>query len=81
MNNWWKRNLLSLNFEKKKKNPHTHFVTKNDTPGCMQIGYDNKVIPNITHTKFLGLLIDNTLTWKNHIELLINWLSTASYVV
>jgi len=47
----------------------------------MQIGYDNKVIPNITCTKFLDLLIDNNLTWKNHIELLFNWLSTAYYVI
>ena len=36
----------------KKKN-YTRFVTKNDPPGCMQIGYDNKMIPNITCTKFL----------------------------
>ena len=60
---------------------YTHFVTKNNTPVCVQIGYDNKAIPNITCTKFLGLLIDNTLTWKNHIELLFNWLSTACYII
>jgi hypothetical protein len=43
----------------------------------MQIGYDNKTIPIITYVKSLGLIIDNTLTWKNHNELLINRHNTA----
>jgi hypothetical protein len=47
----------------------------------MQISYAKKTIPNVTYKKFLGLIIDNTLTWKNHIELLINRLGTACYVM
>ena len=40
----------------------------------------DKTIPSVTYTKFLGPINDNTLTWKNHIELLINRFSTACYV-
>ena len=29
----------------------------------MPIGYDNKIIPNVTYTKFLDIIFDNTLTW------------------
>jgi len=48
----------------------------------MQIIYDkNKRVPSITYTKFLGLIIDKTVTWKNHTALLINKLSTAYYVI
>jgi hypothetical protein len=50
-------------------------------PFDTQIGFDNKTIPNATFTKFLGIHIDNSLTWKNHAELLTNKLSTACYVI
>jgi hypothetical protein len=45
----------------------------------MQMGC-NKTIPSVTYTKFLGPNIDNTLTWKNPIESLINRFSIACYV-
>jgi hypothetical protein len=78
LNNWFNENLLSLNFEK------THYirlVTKNSISIGMQIGFDNKIIPNVTHKKFHVLTIDNSLTGKPHLELLINNLSTACYVI
>ena len=42
---------------------------------------DNNRISNNSYTKFLGLIIDNTLSWKPHIDRLINKLSTACYVI
>ena len=50
-------------------------------PIDMQIGFDNKIIPNVTYKKFLGLTIDSLLTWKTHLELLFNKLSTPCYVI
>jgi hypothetical protein len=50
-------------------------------PFNMQIGFDNKIIPPATFIKFLDVTIDNSLTWKNHIELLINKLNAACYVI
>ena len=34
----------------------------------MKIGYDNKLLPNILHTKFLGINIDSALSWRTRIE-------------
>jgi hypothetical protein len=78
LNKWFDDNLLCGNFE---KTHYIHFVTENSMPIDMHIGYDKKIIPNVTYTKFLGLSVDNTLTWKTHLDLLINKLSTACYVI
>jgi hypothetical protein len=42
---------------------------------------DNNRISNNSHTKFLGLIVDNILSWKPHVEHLINKLSIACYVI
>jgi hypothetical protein len=54
LNNWF-NTFLSLNFE---KTQFTHFTTKNNMPNNIQIGVD-KIFPNATCIKFLGLTIDN----------------------
>jgi hypothetical protein len=46
----------------------------------MKIGYGNKLLPYILHTKFLVINIDSTLSWRTHTETLISKLSTACYV-
>jgi len=43
----------------------------------MKIVYDNKLLPNILHTKFVGINIDSALSWITHSEQLIPELSTA----
>jgi hypothetical protein len=42
---------------------------------------ENNRIFNNQNTKFLGLIVDNTLSWKPHIDHFINKLSTACYVI
>ena len=42
---------------------------------------DNNRISDNLYTKFLGLIVDNTLSWKPHIDHLINKLSTTCYVI
>jgi hypothetical protein len=64
LNNWFKRNIISLNLEKH----YIHFLTKNTSSTFMQISEKNKKIPNIIYAKFLDLIIDNTLSWKNPID-------------
>jgi len=46
----------------------------------MKIGQNNKLIPNTLHTKFLGLTIDSTLSWRIHINHLTTKLSTSCNV-
>ena len=39
--------------------------------------YNQKRINNPMETKFLGLTIDDTLSWKQHIEWVVNKMCTA----
>jgi hypothetical protein len=41
----------------------------------------NKTIANLPYTKFLGLVVDDTLTWNNHIDQLIFRLNSACYAI
>ena len=64
INKWFKTNLLSLNFSK----THTlEFRTRNFNDN-INVCYNNHRISNTTHTKFWGLFIDDTLSWKYHID-------------
>jgi len=65
LSNWFKQNLLSLNFIKTK---FTNFTTKSNNQIEININYNHKFIPTITHTKFLSLTVDCSLTWINHID-------------
>ena len=43
----------------------------------LKIGFNNNFITSNTYTKFLGVTMDNTLSWNNHIDLLVKKLSEA----
>jgi hypothetical protein len=64
-NDWFLQNLLSFNFTKTK---FTNFTTKKNNQIEINIIYDNNSIPTTTSTKFLGLTVDCSLTWINHID-------------
>jgi dsRNA-specific ribonuclease len=40
------------------------FQSKNICTTAVHINYKNKIVSNNTNLKFLGLLIDNALSWK-----------------
>ena len=68
LNNSFKQNLLSLNFT---KTQFTNFTTNYNNQIEVNINYNNnnnKFIPTITYKKFLGLTLDCSLTWINHID-------------
>ena len=73
-----KVNFLSLNFN---KTYYLEFRTKNCTDATLDINYFNKSIDKVVHTKFLGLLIDDTLTWDNHTDQSISRLNSACYAI
>jgi hypothetical protein len=75
---WFNSNLLSLNFAKTK---YIHFRTKNRSPVDLKISYNNKEINNASQTKFLGLIIDCTLSWKSHLYHLMYKLGMACYAI
>ena len=47
----------------------------------MQIHRKHNYISNATKTKFLGLIFDDTLSWKLHIDQVIKRMSSASYAL
>jgi hypothetical protein len=46
-----------------------------------QISYDQTKLTNVTESKFLGLIIDSTLSWKQHIDYVIKKISIACHVL
>jgi hypothetical protein len=78
LSKWFHGNLIKLNLNK------THFIQFINKSICncdIQIMIDNKHILTVKETKFLGLIIDKTLTWKEHIDYIIPKLSSACYVM
>jgi hypothetical protein len=76
LNDWFKQNLLSLNFT---KTQFTNFTTKNNNQIEINMNYNNKFIPRITYTRVLSLTVDCSLTWINHIDSLIK--KTKRYIL
>jgi hypothetical protein len=68
----------TLNYNK------THFLqflTKKQKEIKIQIIASNSVITNINRTKFLGLIIDTTLSWNDQIVELTSKLNEACYAI
>jgi hypothetical protein len=74
----FKASFLSLNFNKAY---YLEFRTKNCIYITLHITYFNITLVNIPYTKFLGVVIDNTITWNNYINQLISRLNCASYAI
>jgi len=75
---WFKSNFLFLNFDK------TYFIQFTNKSICtsdIQITYKDKQISIVNETKFLGLFINNNLSWKTHIECIKPKVSSACYAV
>ena len=80
LNKWLRANQLSLNFN---KTNYVHFTTKRNMSVNLKIGFNNNFfITNSSYTKFLGVTtINNTLSWNNHIDLIMKKLSKSCYII
>jgi hypothetical protein len=80
LNTWFNNNLLSLHFS---KTEYIIFAAKRiyEQDDHIKIAYGNKVITDSCHTKFLGINITKTLSWKKHIDQLIPKLNAACYAI
>ena len=56
------------------------FITKNKFLNKINIEHDNKMILQTNFVKFLGITIDNTLSWK-HIDTITPKLNKACYII
>ena len=62
---WLKINKLSLNIKK------THFMcfsAKNKPSPCISLQIGGEALAEVNKSKFLGVIIDNKLSWKDHIS-------------
>jgi hypothetical protein len=78
LNKWLRANQLSLNFN---KTNYVHVTTKRSMSVNSKIGFNNNFITNSFYTKFLGVTMNNTLSWSSHIDLLMKKLNTACYII
>jgi hypothetical protein len=78
INEWFRNNMLFLNLN---KTTYMQFQTKNSQKLDLNITITNNQITNGTNTKFLGLNIDENLSWKYHIDQILLRLSSACYAI
>jgi len=65
---WFKVNKLSLNIKKTK---FILFQSRNKTvPSNLVIKIDNAIIEQVTKIKFLGVMINQRLSWDDHIHMI-----------
>jgi hypothetical protein len=57
------------------------FITKNSVLTETLLVCNNNEINEVSHIKFLGLLVDNTLSWNFHIDNIINKLTRVCYMI
>jgi hypothetical protein len=75
---WFKSNLLSINFL---KTYTMQFITKNSVSTKASISANNNDIMEVFHLKFLGLEVDNVLSWNIHIDSVISKLTTVCFMI
>jgi hypothetical protein len=70
--------MLTINFF---KTHCMHFKTKNSVSIGTVLACNNNVITEVSHIKFLGLTIDDTLSWNLHINGIMKRLTSVCYMV
>ncbi len=86
LNNWFKANRLWLNVKKTKYilfGPHNVNIRHND--GLIHLNGENfDQVSNSSNEKsfkFLGIHIDENLSWKYHIQKISKKISSANYII
>ena len=78
LSQWFKYNGLSLNLRKTK-------VLKFETINCdnmpVHLKFNDELLQEETHIKFLGIEIDKFLNWKTQVESLLPRLGKACYAI
>jgi hypothetical protein len=78
MNEWFNLNVLALNYD---KTCCMKFAVKHDCTNKLRIKYNNKNLHEANNVKFLGMILDNAISWKNHTESLKGKLNKSSYII
>lgn len=76
LNNWYDKNMLTLNIE---KTEIMQFHSSYHPGETVKIQIDNSELQDAQTVKFLGVYLDSRLTWKTHIQKLSPKLSSLCY--
>jgi hypothetical protein len=63
LNEWLGADKLALNFN---KTNYVHFTAKRNMLVNFKIGFNNNFFTSSSYTKFLGVTMNNTLSWNNN---------------
>jgi hypothetical protein len=77
MKKWLNSNVLLFNLD---KIYYLQFITKNKSSKKIKTELDNKMIIQTNFVNFLGITVDNTLSWKQHIDTITPKLNKARYI-
>ena len=69
---------LILNYD---KTHYLQFNKKNSWDYDLKLNYQGNYVKNSSNTKFWGLIIDDSLSWKAHINQMMSRLNTACFVI
>jgi hypothetical protein len=76
---WFKANKYSINFNK------THYIqftsSNNNLLTEIKVAYDRQQITSLSNIKFLGIYIDDKMSWKHHIEQISSTLKVTCYTI
>ena len=50
--------------------PKTYGPEESDLENVYDLTIHDNILPKVTHTKFLGVIIDDRLSWDHHIKAL-----------
>ena len=78
VNYWFKLNKLKLNYN---KTHYLQFTSTTNRMDALKINHQGLQVHNSSHTKFLGLIIDDSLSWKDHIDQMKPKLNSACFVI
>jgi hypothetical protein len=78
VNKWFKINFLTINTN---KTHYIQFKTKNKPIIDINIVYNDHPITLLHNIKFLGIYINDSINWSNHIDYIVPKLSTACYIM
>jgi hypothetical protein len=75
---WLKEHNLEVNFDKTKL---IQFKPHQKRPININFTFQNTVLESVSSTKFLGVIIDSSLKWKDHISEISNKLNRFTYAL
>ena len=78
IDNWMKCNKLSVNYSKT-----SYMIISNKClkSSACKININNTEIKCVEYVRYLGILLDNKLSWRSHVSSLCNKISKVAYVV